>query len=63
MKHDRKDMGEKLNKNNLFNKRTKEYMIPVLHLIRKSVLGYYIPLFVRQQETFKKLYRGISLLY
>lgn len=47
MKYDRKDMGEKLNKNNFFNKRIKEYMILVLYFIRKLVFGYYIFLFVR----------------
>ena len=39
----RRSLKEKLSKNNLFNKKTKGFMIPALQFIQKSVLEYCIP--------------------
>lgn len=36
-------LKKKLSKNNLFNKKTKGFMIPALQFIQKSVLEYCIP--------------------
>lgn len=39
----RRGMKEKLNKDNVFNKKAKGHMLLALNVIQKSILGYCIP--------------------
>ena len=52
----RRSLKEKLSKNNLFNKKTKGFMIPALQFIQKSVLEYCIPQYLlnKQQRSDKQ---------
>lgn len=42
-------LKKKLSKNNLFNKKTKGFMIPALQFIQKSVLEYCIPQCIKEK--------------